>query len=74
MADHDIVVIGASAGGIEVVRDLVGGLPPDLRAAIFVVVHIPPYAVSRLPQILSRSGSLPASHAIDGAPILPSHV
>jgi two-component system chemotaxis response regulator CheB len=74
MAGHDIVVIGASAGGIEVVRDVISELPADLTAAIFVVVHIPPYIVSQLPQILNRAGPLPASRAVDGAPILPGRV
>jgi two-component system, chemotaxis family, protein-glutamate methylesterase/glutaminase len=66
MAHHDIIVIGGSAGGIQALRELVSGLPPNLPASLFVVVHVPPYAVSRLPQILSRAGRLPATHAIDG--------
>lgn len=37
---HDIVTIGASAGGLEVLLDLVKGLPADLAAAVFVVVHM----------------------------------
>jgi two-component system, chemotaxis family, protein-glutamate methylesterase/glutaminase len=68
MAQHDIVVIGASAGGIEALTSLVSGLPHDLAAALFVVVHVPPYAESRLPEILSRAGPLPATHAVDGEP------
>ena len=74
MAQHDTVVIGASAGGIEALTTLVRGLPPDLPAALFVVVHIPPYAVSRLPEILSRAGTLPATHAVDGEPIRRGHI
>jgi two-component system chemotaxis response regulator CheB len=71
MSHHDIVVIGASAGGIETLTTLVSGLPPDLPAALFVVVHVPPYSVSRLPEILSRAGPLYATHAVDGEPIQP---
>jgi two-component system chemotaxis response regulator CheB len=74
MPHHDIVVIGASAGGIPALMTLVQELPRDLPAALFVVVHIPPYSVSRLPQILSRSGPLPATHAVDGEPIQPGHI
>jgi two-component system chemotaxis response regulator CheB len=69
MTQHDIVVIGASAGGIPALSALVGGLPAGFPAAILVVVHIPPYAESHLPEILSRAGPLPAAHARDGEPI-----
>lgn len=65
MQEHKIVVIGASAGGVEALRDLFRGLNPDLNAAIFVVLHIPDHADSNLPHILSRQGSIPVSHAQD---------
>jgi two-component system chemotaxis response regulator CheB len=66
MANRDIVVVGASAGGTEALTELVRGLPHDFPAAIFVVVHFPASASSVLPRILSRAGSLPAIHADDG--------
>lgn len=62
---HDIIVIGASAGGVEALVALVGGLPRDLPAAVFVTLHIPPYAHSYLPEILQRAGRLPAAQAVD---------
>jgi two-component system, chemotaxis family, protein-glutamate methylesterase/glutaminase len=68
-ARRDVVVVGGSAGSIQALQALAAGLPPDLPAAVFVVVHVPPYAVSRLPEILARTGPLPAAHAIDGEPI-----
>jgi two-component system chemotaxis response regulator CheB len=71
MAGRDIVVVGASAGGIETVARLVGGLQPDFPGAVFVVVHFPGSVTSTLPNILSRAGPLPARHAIDGEPIEP---
>ena len=74
MAGHDIIVIGASAGGVETSRELVAGLPADLPAAVFLVIHLPQEAKSTLPEILSRSGPLPASHAADGEPIRKGHV
>jgi two-component system chemotaxis response regulator CheB len=60
---RDIIVIGASSGGHEALQEIVAGLPADLPAAVFVVVHVPARATSWLPEILSRAGRLPASHA-----------
>src|SRR5689334_890339 len=69
MPNRDIIVIGASAGGVEALKELVRDLPADLPAAIFVVLHIPAHGTSVLPQILSRRGPLPAVHPADGEPI-----
>jgi two-component system, chemotaxis family, protein-glutamate methylesterase/glutaminase len=69
MPGHDIIVIGASAGGVEALPKLVRGLPPDLPAALLVVLHLPPSAQSFLPEILQRSGQLPAFHPKDRTPI-----
>jgi two-component system chemotaxis response regulator CheB len=74
MPRRDIVVIGASAGGVSALTDLVARLPADLPAAVFVVLHVPPYAVSRLPEILGRAGRLSARHARDGDVIRPGRI
>jgi two-component system chemotaxis response regulator CheB len=66
---HDIIVIGASSGGIESLTELVSGLPEDLPASVFVAVHVSATAVSLLPQILSRAGAVAAAHAKDNEPI-----
>jgi len=63
---RDIVVIGASAGGIEALSVLVGGLPPNLPAAVFIVQHLSPTSHGYLPRILARAGPLPVAHAQDG--------
>jgi two-component system chemotaxis response regulator CheB len=61
MPRRDIVVIGASAGGVEALQGLVELLPADYPGTIFIVMHIGP--VSILPEILSRAGKLQAMTA-----------
>jgi two-component system chemotaxis response regulator CheB len=74
MARRNIVVIGASAGGVEALSTLVRHLPEDLGAAIFVVLHVAPEHKSVLPRILSSAGPLPAKHARNGEAIVPNQV
>jgi two-component system chemotaxis response regulator CheB len=71
---HNIIVIGASAGGIEALRNIAAGLPSDLKAAVFVVLHLPPGGTSVLPSILDRAGDLPAAHAVDGEAVEPGRI
>jgi len=66
---RDIVTIGASAGGVETLRRLVGALPETYPGTIFVVVHLGAEVRSELAAILSRAGPLPAVPAEDGMPI-----
>src|SRR5215467_8584820 len=65
-AERNIIVIGCSVGGVEALQRLVGGLPKDFPAALFVVLHLAPQSTSVLPDILKRAGSLPAGHPRDG--------
>nr|MBA2286884.1 chemotaxis protein CheB [Ktedonobacteraceae bacterium] len=74
MSGHDIIVIGASAGGVEALAELVKSLPRSLPASIFIVLHIPPHSLSVLPDILSRAGLLPARHPGDRDAIVPGHI
>jgi len=62
---RDIVVVGASAGGFRPLLALLSGLPRDLAAAVFVVVHIPEHVASNLPGILAKAGGL-ASRPLNG--------
>jgi two-component system, chemotaxis family, protein-glutamate methylesterase/glutaminase len=71
---HDIIVIGASAGGVEATRQLVHELPADLPAAVFIVLHLGPSSPGLFPEILSRSSALRVAAARDGAPIRPGNI
>jgi len=72
--DHDIILLGASAGGVDTLTRLCRGLPRDLPAAVLVVQHITPFPRSVLPRLLSRAGPLPAAHAEEGEAIHPGRI
>ncbi|MCK2213874.1 chemotaxis protein CheB [Actinomadura sp. ATCC 31491] len=73
-AGRDLVVVAASAGGVDPLRNLLAGLPGDLPAAVLVVLHVPPHSKSVLAGILDRAGPLPAAPALDGEQIRPGRV
>jgi two-component system chemotaxis response regulator CheB len=68
-ATRNIVVVGASAGGVKALRGLLSGLPANYGGSIFVVMHISPDSRSELPSILTRDSALPTVHAEDGMAI-----
>jgi two-component system, chemotaxis family, protein-glutamate methylesterase/glutaminase len=70
LGNRDIIVLAASAGGVEALTQLCAGLPADLPASVFVVQHVAPTARSVLPELLTRAGPVPAGHPVDGEPIL----
>ncbi len=74
MHGHDIIVVGASAGGVEALVEVARALPADLPAAVFVVLHIPPSGPSMLATILGRAGALPATTARDGELFHTGHI
>jgi two-component system chemotaxis response regulator CheB len=74
LPNHDVIVIGASADGLQPLRELLRMLPRDLPAAVFMVLHTGPSGGGMLPDILHRMGGLPVVAARDGEAILPGRV
>jgi two-component system chemotaxis response regulator CheB len=73
MADG-VVVVGASAGGVEALVTFVGSLPRETDQAICVVLHVSPAGTSAMPEILARASALPVHGPVDGEPLLAGHV
>jgi two-component system chemotaxis response regulator CheB len=73
-ARHHIVVIGASAGGVETLQRVVGGLPGDLPATICIVLHLHPGSPSALAAILRRVTALTCRTAVDGEELRPGEI
>jgi two-component system chemotaxis response regulator CheB len=62
---RDIIVIGASAGGVAVLLEMARRLPRDLPATVLVVVHIGAHE-STLPELMNAAGPLTAVHPRNG--------
>ncbi|EWY40971.1 chemotaxis protein-glutamate methylesterase [Skermanella stibiiresistens SB22] len=73
MTHRNIVVVGASAGGLGAIKTLLTGLSPDLAAAVFLVLHIGARR-SEAARILDGFSRMPVVEAADGAPIRTGHV
>ena len=74
MAGIRVVVIGASAGGVQALCSVVESLPANLPAAVLIVLHLAPHSHSALPAILGRSSCLPAAHPSEGEAIEPGRI
>jgi two-component system chemotaxis response regulator CheB len=74
MGHRDIVVIGGSAGSLQILQTILPALPLDFPAAVFVVLHTSEDSPGLLPEILNRGSKLPVMYAVHGADILPARV
>lgn len=73
MARSSIIVVGASAGGVDALRFLAAALPENLQAPVLVVLHIGAHR-SQLPALLNAAGPLLAKHAEVGDAIHPGRI
>ncbi len=74
MPGRDIIVIGASAGGVEALPAVLSKLPKTLPASVFIVLHVPAEFPSQLPAIIRRQAKMPAEHAKNGDKIEPGRI
>jgi two-component system chemotaxis response regulator CheB len=74
MEAERLVVIGASAGGVRPLEELVAGFRPDFGAPVLIVLHVSPRHRSLLPDILSAAGPVPAQHAQNGETLEPGRI
>jgi two-component system, chemotaxis family, protein-glutamate methylesterase/glutaminase len=70
---RDIIVIGASSGGVRILLEMAAALPAPIPASILLVQHIGTHR-SILPELLIRNGRNPAMHARSGLAIEPGHI
>jgi len=68
-----MIVIGASAGGLPVLREMLGRLSAPFPAVICVVVHIPAWRRNLLPTLLAMGGR-PAIEPVNRQPLASGHV
>ena len=74
MDNRDIVVIGGSSGATAPLKTILGALPENLPAAVFVVLHIPARSIGILTTVAQSNSRLRVRPAEDGMPIEPGHI
>lgn len=74
MYQNYIIVVGASAGGVKALKNLISPLSADFPASLFIVMHIPENTISYLPDIINHYSQLPALHPINGETIQAGHI
>jgi two-component system chemotaxis response regulator CheB len=74
MAARDVIVIGASAGGVQALMHLLAKLPGDLPAVIGIVLHRSPYFETQLPIVLGRRAALTVMEPHDDTELRPGVV
>jgi len=72
--NHDVIVVGGSAGAVEVLLGIVAELPANLHASVFVVLHTSSADPGLLPELLAARGRLPASFPLHEEKIQRGHI
>jgi two-component system chemotaxis response regulator CheB len=73
-ADIRAVAIGASAGGVQALSELLPALSRESQAAVFVVLHLPRDRPSLLVDVFSQKCALAVREAEDKEPVIPGTV
>ncbi len=71
---RNLIVVGASAGGVAALQAFVHGLPADLPAAVLLVMHMRAAGPGKLAGILQRRTMLPVRGAQDMTPVRPGRI
>jgi two-component system chemotaxis response regulator CheB len=71
---RDVIVVGASAGGVTALMELFAALPPTLPAAIAAVLHRSPHVETQLPRVMNLRSRIPVSEPEDGEPFTPGRI
>lgn len=74
LSHRDIIVIGGSSGATTPIKTILGSLPRDLPAAVFIVVHVPSRSLGFLATISAAAVHLPVHAAVDGLAIQSGHI
>jgi two-component system chemotaxis response regulator CheB len=70
----DLIVIGGSAGAIDVLREVLRHLPGKFGSAVAIVIHLPPTGPNLLTEVLASPGGPPMKLAEDKEPIVPGTI
>ncbi|NRD51122.1 chemotaxis protein CheB, partial [Corallococcus exiguus] len=70
----DAIVIGASAGGVDALTQILPALPTSFRPAVLVVLHLPRRLPSLLPEVFTARCTLPVHEAADKQPVQPGTI
>lgn len=70
----DLIVVGASAGGVAAVRSLLEAFPESCPAVVLIVLHLPRDRPSQVAELFSQYCALPVAEAEDKAPLTPGSV
>src|SRR5262245_7787937 len=74
MPERDLVVIGASAGGLQPIYAILSALPEGFRPTIVIVVHTRADGDGVLPKVIARRSGRDVRDAVNQAPLEPGAI